>query len=325
MTEFTKEKLDSVLAKVRAALAIADDERAPEGEREAARLRAEALMFKYRIEEATSVASGYSDNDRLVPVWRTMVLTKASSEFAEYYRMIAGAVSYHVGAKSVTRWDNGEIVAEFCGYRSDLEFGDLLMTAAMMEFGKRLEPSYDPNKSDAENIYVLRMAGMERKRIARLVYGEWTTENEMKAKNRKVTNVFKKECIRRGEDPDVLLGRGNNVKTYRRSYADGFVEQFGTRLWRMRTSHGEESGALVLASREEAVEEAFYERYPQFRPRPVDPNAPAPKIRMRKAKERSVNWQARERGRDAALAVDLGRNATGTGRMRPSETRKGIE
>jgi hypothetical protein len=342
----TKDKTDDILRKVRALLAIADDERAPDGERDAARQRAEALMFKYRIEEATAVSQGYSGEDGgLRPVWRTIVLTKASSEFEHHYRMLAATVSQHVGSRYVLKYVYGqndtELIAEFCGYESDLRYGDVLLTSMLLEFGKRLEPKHDPNLSFDENAYHMRMAGMERKRITRILLGDWATENEMKAKNRKVTAAVKRECERRGEDPNIVLGRGNNMKTFRDSYAEGFVNQMWTRLSRMREAHGAETGAVVLRSRKEYVDEAFYEKYPDRRPKPADPtdahhkSEPCRKCERAKSGhcrdhrplryvERAWNPNAAARGRQAALNVDLGPNATGTSRMRPTDERKGL-
>ena len=311
------EDLGKVMDRIRKLLALADHPNTPPHEADNARQRADAMMFQYRIEEATAVAGGlYGDDEHgMKPIWRVLHLSGISTEFFQSYRSIGNVIVNHVGAQVVFTFEQGESVMDACGYKSDLMYADVLLTSCLLEFGKRLEPKYDANLSDAENIYILRSAGMERRRISALVFGPWETENEMKAKNRKVTKIFKAEAERRGEDPSALLGRGNSVKTYRSSYADGFVSQLHQRLYRMRSAHGQESGAIVLADRSERVKEAFYEKYPQYRPAEVDPNAPAPKIRYRKFKPRPHNPDAFNRGGVAALNVDLGRNPTGTGRV----------
>lgn len=330
-SEYDSAKLESILGKVRGLLATADHPNTPIEMAENYRTQAEALMFKYRLDEAT--ASGYSGEGEggLKPVWRKIALTDYGSEFSHYYRDLAGTAAYHVGARSVTKREHNpalgkhEIVMDAVGYESDLRFMDLILTAALLEFSKRLEPSFDQNLTVAENIYNMRHAGMERKRIAKIVFGDWKTENEMKAKNRKVTNLFKEESLRRGEDPMTLLGRGNNMITYRASYADGFVTQFYLRLQRMRQAHGAEDKGLVLMSRKENVDEAFYEKYEHLRPVPVNPDAEPIKVKVgkpRKFKPRPFNDKAYDRGADAARAVDLGKNATGTSRMRSADKKE---
>lgn len=330
-------RLDEILKKVRALVALADHENTPPHEAELARQRADALMLKYRIDEATQVASGmFGDGEGgLKPVWRTVALYGYGNEFETYYRMISGAITQHVGVRGVTSYDDGTVVLNAVGYESDLRYMDLLLTSALLEFGKRLEPREDPSKSFDENCYTMRHAGMERKRIAKILLGDWDTENEMKAKNRKVSAAVKRECAKRGEDPNVLLGRGNNMKTYRESYADGFVSTLHLRLWRMRQAQGEEGSSLVLADRSERVDEALYERYPHMRPRPTKPRDCA-KCRAAKSgycrdhkpvygrvKQRSINMAARERGSTAAAMIDLGAQSTGT-RKASAPTRKEI-
>lgn len=339
MSEYTDEKRDAILAKVRKLLERADHPGTPEAEAESARTMAESLMLKYRLDEATAVMKG---DTSVTPMWKEVDLVVSGSEFATFYHQLAGTIMRHVGAEGVTSWKQDEegrywTILRWVGYSSDLTYGEMLLTACMMEFGKRLEPRYDPAQSDRDNIYAMRSAGMERKRIAKIVYGDWSTENEMKAKNRKVTKEFIAACEERGEDHTVLTGRGNNVKTYRESYARGFVQTMHQRLWRMRTAQGETGSGLVLADRSERVKEAFYQKYPQYRPRPREEAASNPCEKCAKAKSgycrahkprsygtRTVthNDAAYSRGGAAAAMVDLGPNATGRGRVStPASTR----
>lgn len=309
---------DKILERVRKLLALAEHPNTPPHEADLSRNRAEALMFQHRIEEATMVANGlFKGENSVTPAWRVLGLNNTDSEFGSAYRMIGGAVVHHVGAKAVIDYnmDTRTVVMNACGYESDLRYLEILLTSCVLEFSKRLEPKHDPNLSDQENAYLMRSAGMERKRIAKILFGDWSSENEMKAKNRKVSNLIKKECEKLGEDASLLLGRGNNMKTYRDSYADGFVQTINQRLWRMRMAAGEDNGALVLADRAEKVQESFYERYPQYRPQPVNPNAKPMKFRAAKPRQKTVNGRAYDRGSVAALNVDLGPNATGKGRM----------
>ena len=309
------DKFEKILRQVRGLLANAEHPNTPPEMADSYRAKAEALMLKYRIEEATMVQQGIGTGAPLTPVWLRLSLNDITSEYGIYYRQIGGAVIHHVGAKAVIDYDykSGSAILEACGFSTDLRYADLLLTSCLLEFGKRLEPKPDPNATDEENAWNLRAAGWERKRIARELFGDWTTENEMKAKNRKVTNLIKKHGAAIGEDASALLGRGNNMVTFRESYAAGFVNTINSRLWRMREqATAETGGALVPVSRKEAVEEAFYGKYPQYRPKPFDPNAPAPKaVKIPKQREKSINMRAYDRGRTAAYSVDLGPNGSG--------------
>jgi hypothetical protein len=198
-------------------------------------------------------------------------------------------------------------------------FGELLFTSARVEFSRRLEPTVDRTKSDHENAYVLRHAGLEGRRIAELLWGENTKSNRSKARR-----YFEEEARRRGEDPRPLMGQSNSVKVYRETYADAFVSELWSRLWRMRQERAEESHALVLKGAKNAVEEEFYAKYPQFRPSAELPASIMHKdcekckkaksgycrdhayLKPRKEKERRYNYTAYERGQAAARAVDLG-------------------
>jgi hypothetical protein len=150
MSEQPMEDFDKILDRVRKLLSLADHPNTPPHEAELSRNRAEALMLKYRIEEATMVAKGFhgQSNGGLTPVWRVMTIASYDSEFVDYYRAIAATCASHVGSVGVTKYENGYMVLETVGYLTDLTYLEVLMTSCILEFGKRLEPKYDPNLSD---------------------------------------------------------------------------------------------------------------------------------------------------------------------------------
>lgn len=328
-------KLDDMLRKVQALLARADHPNTPVPEAESCRNKAEALMFKYRIEEA-SVASGSVIGASILPQWHTVLICSSRSEFATEYKQLAATAMAHVGIRGVfkhtaTYDESGETnyvwQAEVVGYESDLRIFEVLYTSCMLAFQSKLEPKVDPNVSEQVNAYNMRNAGMEGWRIAQAIYGK----ND-KALRVKVRGLFKTEAVLRGEDPSILLGKGNSVKAFRKSYADGFVIEMHHRLKRMRMSRGENEVGLVLMSRTENINEAFYERYPMYRPSDgslapyKDPRDGCKKCKAAKSgycrehgwmkpRYRTVkdttNYTAQDRGRKAAQAVDLGRGGTG--------------
>lgn len=275
MTEVSQSKLDAVLRKVQGLMAHADDPANTPEAQETFRNKAEALMFQYRIEETTlaSAQVGQQASGGVVPVWRTIFVSRSTNEYRRTYLYMAANAVHHVDGKFESDWaknpaDEGRVwlVLHAVGYESDLRYAELLFTVMQMGFAGKMEPRVDPAKTDAENAYVLRSAGMEGRRIAALLWGDDSKPNRVKARK-----LFAQHAAALGEDPSVLLGRGNNVNVFRESYADAFENEMSQRLYLMRISHGD-SGEMVLASRKTNVAEAFYTRYPHKRPgRPAAP------------------------------------------------------
>jgi Protein of unknown function (DUF2786) len=292
--ETTGEKLDAMMRKVQALIARADHPNTPEAEAETARTMAEAIMFKYRIEESML---GTNERARMgiKPERRDWAVATSKSEFYNHMYWLAGDCVSHVDAMMTYRWgkhpvtnDGHWLIAETYGYESDLRYAEMLFTACQITFSARLEPKVDPSLSDAENVYNLRMAGIERLRIAVLMgwvtkddaatahpgRHSWISPSEQKAASarcaphaHRVTRIFKAEAARRGDDTSGLLGKGNSVATYRKSFADAFVSQIRTRLYRLRADHAADSaGTLVLKSRKDDVREFYYQHHPEDRP-----------------------------------------------------------
>lgn len=322
----TDGKVDNILRKVRALLAQADHPNTGKEESDTFRARAEALMWKYRIDEAAATTK--ADDPTLGCEWMDFQTCRVDNEFVNEYLQIVSACVDHLDMKAVYKWEtiDGEswYVFHVCGFPSDLRFFDALATSALLAFGERLEPRYNAELSDQVNAYLMRSAGMEGRRIAMAIYGK-----DDKHLRPKVRKMFAAEAEARGEDPSALMGRGTNVKTYRKSYAHGFVNTLYSRLRTMRLGRGANETGLVLAGRTEAVKEAFYERYPQYRPKPLDrqlewkdPTAECAKCQKAKsgycrehsylkpssARQRGsrLDTTAYARGQDAARTVDLG-------------------
>lgn len=337
MNDIDEAKLKDMLRKVQGLLAQADHPNTPVPEAKTFRDKAEALMYRYRIDEAAIVPGGGSAGE-LVPEWAEWRICNYGSEFLNHYHHIAQACARHLGLRlvfattevqedeRVQAWTS-TYIANVCGYPSDLIIGEALYTSCAVAFQQKLEPTVDPSLSDQVNCYNLRSAGMEGWRIAQAVWG--SDDRALRVKARK---LFQKEAEARDEDPAVLRGQGNSVKTFREDYANGFSWEISGRLTAMRQSRGEDERGLVLFSRAENVNEFFYERYPHYRPasgtnKPYrDPREGCAKCAkaksgycrdhqwlkpsMARGKTRSTNMAAYRRGSDAAQGVDLGRGGT---------------
>lgn len=315
-----------MIKKVQALLAQADHPNTDPIEAGIFRDKAEALMFKHRIDAA--MAATLPGAPSFFPQWEELYVCSMDSEFRQFYMFLFGQVCKHVGVKSHSEWSDGNIVAQVVGYDGDHAMVETLYTSCMMTFGAKVEPKYDPSLSEQVNAYIMRSAGMEGRRIAQAIYGEDT-----KSLRPKVRAMFKAEAELRGEDPTPLLGRGSNMKAYRVNYAQAFVYRIDGRLREMRESRGAIENGLVLASREENIKEAFYTRFEFMRPvkakqldGPDTTHANCKKCAKAKSgycrehgymrPRRSsggirYNGAAQARGRAAADAADIGRSPGG--------------
>lgn len=270
MDTVTKEQLDKMMGKIAALIAKADNPAATPEEAATFREAADRLMAKWRIDEMMMSAAAPAGQG-LTPDWADWLVCAYASEFSMEYRMIASAVAQHVGARIAFQGQNHMVDGEwgqwFMGivvaYPSDLRYGEMLFKSAQLAFGNELEPRVDPSLGDQVNAYRLRKAGMEGRRIAMALWG--SDEKNLRPKARK---LFEKEARERGEDPSVLMGQGVNVKQWRKDYAQGFANELYYRL-RMSKVESPKGTEVVLAGRAEAITEAYYERFPNLRPKPV--------------------------------------------------------
>jgi hypothetical protein len=325
---------NAMLTKVRGLLDTADS--LADSNPEAAanyRAKAEELMVKYRIEEEELLAK---DPTSVSPLWGDVPLVGYSPFQAQYHHMFY-YIARHCGIEAHYEWAYPEgkatIYARTVGYEADLRYAEALFTSARLVFSERLEPSVNRSLSEEENIYRLRSAGIERVRIADMIWG-LGSRNDKKLLG-KIGRVYKAECLKRGEQPAVA-GRGVSGAAYREMYAEQFVATLRDRLWRARQSAGA-GGGLVLHGRDQRVKEAFYERFPQYAPKPELDAATSTEVAERcdkcaKAKSgvcrehhvptarvsrgrdpfSAAAMRGREAGANAARAVNLGRSGTGS-------------
>lgn len=327
MTSTDTTATTSMLAKVRALLDLAEHESTPVAEAELARQRADSIMAKYRI-DINDLLSGKTLAEGMrapAPVPFDLRVCR-NGQFANHYAHMWHDVVTHVGVRSRGRWSyvgaEANWLAEGVGFDADVQYAEMLFTAARMAFSNRLEPKVDSNESDQVNVYRLRSAGIERIRIAEIMWG--STDKVFLGR---VGRLYKAECVNRGEEP-ALSGRGVTGAAYRESYADHFVFEFGRRLRAARSG----GNGLALGNREEVLNEAFYARFPDMKPKAAvewhDPRKDCPKCQRAKSgacrehpygpsgrsSTRDPYSAARVRGGGAGMAaartVDLGRSGS---------------
>lgn len=254
-----------MLAKIRGLLDTAESLRAQGNEAAADtyEAKAHALREKYAVEEEALIAK---DPTSVLPIHYDVTVVGHGSPFQQEYVNMFHYVAKHAGIRCSFQWKHhpgeGYKVTALCvGYESDLRYAELIYTNARLVFTEKLEPKVNPALSEQVNVYRLRAAGIERVRVADMMWG-----NRDKTNLGKVGRLYKAECKVRGEEA-LLAGRGVTGKVYREQYATEFVWTLDRRLRRAQDSAGQYGGGMVLHGRQERVDEAFYERFPELRPK----------------------------------------------------------
>jgi hypothetical protein len=274
--------LNAIMRRITGLLAKAESSEFPE-EAKSLRAKAEELLAKYRLEEEELIA----ESGEILPIFREIPVTRTGAEFQNQHYWLFQFIAKHCGVRFNADWKSLDgkygYVAGCVGYDVDIRLLELIFSSALLVFAQCLEPEIDPRQSDAENVYRLRSAGIPRNRIANLLWGASMGSDGAPAHG-KVGRLYKEECERRGVNAAVS-GRAVNAKTYRAAYADHFTYAFDRRLTEARDAANAAVGALVPVGRAERVEEAFYTRYPNLRPKPATAQAEASTATSAKSKE----------------------------------------
>ena len=312
------QRLDDMMRKVEGLLVKADSTDHPL-EADSLRAAAERIMIKYKIEQEDLIARGDLRVDGINIMFKDIAAYSWTSEFGSTYQSLLSYALHHAGAMGVWSGGYGEEsrVLTMIGYEADIRYAEALFINARLVFADRMEPQFDVTMSDEDNVYRMRNAGMERGRIGEAMgWGDRA--------HQRVTRVYKKACAARDEEA-IITGRSVNVKDYRSAYADGFKNEFWSRLSiaRLAVENEIKEGGMVLHGREERVKEAMYERWPSLRPdtTPTKINKQVVKSprtsRWTKADqaryERSLNTASsmgRTQGAKAASEIDVSINNT---------------
>lgn len=249
-------------AKVRALLATADSLEAQGNDAAAQSYRDKAnlVMREYQVAEEEALAQ---DPASATPIRSKVTILSRDTELSGWYRSIFHRIADHCGVRFVTDWEDGTQVAHVVGYEGDVRYAEYLWTGAYLMFSTKIDPVWSADRSEAENIYLLRNAGIERRKIADKA---WGNGREAAARS-KVQRIYLKECARRGEEARAT-GLSHQTEVYRRAYAQSFVTTFGRRLQMAADATDAATGGVVLHGRADRVDEAFYGHFPYMRPRP---------------------------------------------------------
>lgn len=258
---YTPAEIAKMMGRISALLAKAESTNFPE-EAATYRAKAEELMRTYRIEEEKLIAEQITSGE---PIWRDVPLAGYQSPWETIISSMFWNIAEFCGVQGITEYVKGEtggwsFVGRVVGYDMDIRLLEMIFSAAKLAFLARMEPEFDPALSTEENIYRLRGAGIDRQRIAKMVFGQ-----EGHSQGIRVGKIFKAEVERRGE-VDAISGRGFNADAYRTAYADQFRTTIRRRLREAKDAADSTGGSLVLPQRAERIREALWTRYPSMRP-----------------------------------------------------------
>lgn len=333
-------------AKVRAMLALAESERnlGNDDAADAATAKAMRFMADYNIAQEQAIAV---DPTTVVPTHLVMDVHITDWLVAGYFPTIVRHVARHtnclVKVEHLNYGTGSGNRYTLVGYDLDLRHAEFLITASHLMFSTRIAPTWDPTRSEADNIFFMRNAGIERREIANRAWGAGA--GDIAAKRTKIQGIYKKECVRRNEEVRAA-GLGFDTKTYREAYATSFVNTLASRLREARDAANSVGALPALAGRADRVRAAFDEMFP---PAPksdamswVDPTKDCAKCEKAKTTCRDHSymreraWTQRDEiaaqrresspsaragrasGRDAAEAVNVQRGHTTASRLDPS-------
>jgi hypothetical protein len=309
-TQIPEAVSDKLLERIRSMIQLAEDPRTPPHEADNARQMADALMFKYAVDQA-KLDSTKPEAERMKPIRVKMDLVPADNPLRVPFSRLAHIVALHCRCKCIylTGWGNSMERVEVFGFEPDVRYFELLFTTLFLHMNGVFFPRPDAGLSKSENIITLRGFGMNWLDMAR-VYG-WsklpykTDGKEMwrhqltreEKTNFQLGGEFKKAyhqaCKELGIEPKVISSaqsrkvQGDN---YKLNAADGYVDQIHYRL-RASEKDRQPGAALVLKSRMDEIENMFNEAYPE--------------THKTKGPKTNWDWAAYERGRVHANSADL--------------------
>jgi hypothetical protein len=262
---------DKILIRVRALLAQANHPNTGDAEREAFLAKVDELMVKHAIDEAL-LAATQTEAQRQTPVTETVPMWDKGVN-GQRFRTILLEICRTcrvraVPVKSRVNDPEDQQMVTMVGFRSDVDYAQLLFTTIQFAFIAKIRPSWDPNLEIGANIYNFKVAGFDWEHIYRVAQenGVACIYRHIPGASGTLWNTYDSYVKRN----NLTRIKTNRFGAYRESFAEAFVSRMCSRLEEMRMRGKEQvrtSGAeLVLVGREEEVDEEFYRRFPHRRP-----------------------------------------------------------
>lgn len=244
-------------------LRIASDPRSNVHERESAQVKADAIIFRNRIDRAML-------NKDQPSAARGVIVREYDAAAAEEFIGVANSMRanlfIHAGCMANSRWRKLTVV----GYEEDIQMAEMLWASVFLHFTRTVFPKWENFKTFDANVYDLKSAGYSwpfvREEGLKREAGDQTGKLTAKNAGSKLRSAFKREAARRGER---VSSQPINFKKWRTSFADAYATRLSQRLYTMRTKNeaeAGEAGVLALVSDQDKIKQQFYALFPELNP-----------------------------------------------------------
>lgn len=294
-TEVRSKKLDQI----RKLLDKASDPGASPAEAEALRKKADDMMLAYTISEF-EVEQRKPKHERERPTRKHIKVCGENHPLKTQLVELFGVLARHCRCREVYSGllnPKAGSTATVIGFPSDLEYLEMLFTSLQVQMARDLEPKPDPTFTEAENLTLMKEAGMKWERIHNLLYPDKPWERRHGVR---YTKVYTDYCATTGRH----RMRSSPIQ-YQRNFAEGFKERVAQRLYEIRQAQKQETTGsgmeLALRDIKAEVDEAYNESFA---------NARGVALSGRSKYDHSATGQ----GRAAGDRADLGQTRVGNER-----------
>lgn len=270
-------------------------------EAQAFREKAESLMVTWQIEQ-WELDQVKPTGSREKPTHKRVHICGENNLLKEELLDLFGSIVMHCRCRAVyygLREKRAMLSAEVIGFASDIAYLEMLYTSLHVQMSNNLQPQPDPTFSLAENVALLKEAGMKWADIyttlGRHLYDPVTGKKDMT-----LFNAYKKLCKEEGREHV-----GSNPTNYQRNFSAAFASTVSQRLVEIRKHTREQThesdGSLVpaLRSRDEDVTAELKVLFPRL----------GRSVSLRGTGK--YDGSARSRGADAGRRADLGQSKMG--------------
>lgn len=278
-----------LIDRIMALLNKANDKGTTEAERLAYIAKAQELKNKHRIEESEL---RQNNPQRIEPIKREMPFPNDWEISVACLRM-ATALSLVVGVRvtvnSARVFEDSTMYT--VGYPEDIQFFQAVWSSIYMSLTEKINPVYDEDKSEIDNLIVFYEAGLEPWVIAS-EFGY--TDKYSKSVHAELRARYRTVMKERGLTPlDGRLLR--NKSLYRESFIEGFRKAVTDRLLAQREANQQEvngtpGAELAILSDEQRVWAKFYQEFPERAPEVIKRRRQAEQAHREEQQRRYYEW-----------------------------------
>lgn len=276
---------ENVIAKVQKLLERAGHSEANEAERDACLAKADELMNKYRIERAML---NFDHREQSKPIVNREVEIDPAADFADEIKSMMARIFRHAGCQVSMGWRKVTVV----GYEEDIVFGSMLWADVHREFVDKMFPRWDAWRDFDSNVQRIKDSGRSWMQIV-----EMAPENAGLNANSgsRLRSAYKREYARLGLEATKEHTR--SPQRYRQSFASAFETELASRLRHYDAQNSDASdigdkAALAVRTDNDRIREAFYDLFPNHRPKTAEERA-----------EQDRKWEEERKAEEARRAA----------------------